>query len=69
VAFSTSLGLVMGLSTRSTPGRDRWGVTLPYVSPRWPSRYSRSHARVVWRTVRGPAAIVTVLRRPVRAAR
>ena len=43
-------------------------LPLPYVSRRWLSRYSCSHARVVRRTVRGPAAIVTVLRRPARTA-
>ena len=68
MAFSTSLGLVMGLSTRSTPGRDRWGVTLPYVLRRCLSRYSCSHARVVRSTGRGPVAVVTVLRRPEYAA-
>ncbi len=39
-----------------------------YVVRRGLSRYSCSHARVVRRTVRGPAAIVTVLRRPARTA-
>ncbi len=68
MAFSTNLGLVTGLSTRSIHGRDLWGVTLRYVSRRWPSWYSWSHARVVRRIGRGPAAVVTVLRRPVRAA-
>ena len=64
MAFSTNLGLVTGLSTRSIHGRDLWGVTLRYVSRRRVSRYSRSHACVVRCTIRGPAIVVTVLRRP-----
>ncbi len=50
-------------------GREWWlAVSLPYVSRRWLSRYARNHARVVRRTACALTAVVTVLRRPDRAA-
>ncbi len=59
-------GAVYTLTAKALCSR---GLFLAQVSRRWASRYACSHARVVRRTIRGPAIVVTVLRRPLCTAR